>query len=141
MINLTNRRVVLAMWGKALLACTGWLSLKGRCAGAAYHDTSARGTEPMNETDDRLLADMKQLGTRVYSEEGIPMILACEDLTAKTAGARSSGPMNAAIAGAFSRYVDAWQRLHPDAPASDVPKLVELLAYRDFAGGGSDNNL
>jgi hypothetical protein len=84
---------------------------------------------------------MARLATRVYSEEGIPMILACEDVTAKHPLSPASRTMNHALAPAFETYVEAWERLHPEATAGDVAKLVELLAYRDFAGGGRDTQL
>ena len=91
--------------------------------------------------DQHLLADMKRLGTRVYSEEGIPMILACEDLTGGSRASLPLTPMNVAVSQAFHGYVDAWEHLKPDPPPGDVAKLLELLADRDFSGGGKDTNL
>ena len=139
-----NRRGALAMFGKSMVAGAGWLhfdltrtpffNIVGSITPAVQPETSST-------FEAQLQADMTRLGTRVYSEEGIAMILACEDLTAKKPVGPSDKAMDAAVSSAFHRYEEAWQRLHPEAPAEDVAKLVELLSYRDFAGGGKDTNL
>lgn len=139
-----NRRALLVMFGKTAAASLAFGSSITRTPLAAIvHSTTPAAAQATSATyDTQLQAAMDKLSTRVYSEEGIPMILACEDLTAKTpVPPLYSKPMNDAIAPAFQKYLDAWGRLHPDAPAGDVAKLVELLSYRDFEDGGKDDNL
>jgi hypothetical protein len=138
-----NRRAVLAMVGKTV---AGGASLSSSLAASSWLSAIAILPPPAEAQtptafEAQLQADMTLLAKRVYSEEGIPMILGCEDLTAKTPVAPASLAMNRAVAPAFHKYVEAWQHLHPDAPVGDVAKLLELLAYRDFAGGGKDTNL
>ena len=87
--------------------------------------------------DDRLRKDIARLAPREYSEEGIPVFLACEDLAANKRSARLA-PLNATIASEFRRNAAAWQRIRPEAPDSDVSKLIEVLADRDFANGGQE---
>ncbi len=88
-------------------------------------------------------ADLARLGQHVYSDEGIPMFLACQDLGASkaTALSASSADLNRKVASAFHRYAAEWHRLHPDAPASEVAKIVEILADRDFQEGGREQSL
>ena len=77
---------------------------------------------------------------RAYSEEGVPVFLACENLlTVATSQSRpvTLTPFNAAVASDFRQRAEAWQRSHPDATADDVAKLIEALAERDFAAGGA----
>ena len=139
-----DRRAVLAMLGKSMVAGAGWLNsdiTRSPFLNLLTGITPVVLPESAGTFEAQLQADMTRLATRVYSEEGIPMILACEDLTAKKPVVPASRVMNAAVAPAFHRYVEAWQHMHPDAPVGDVAKLTELLAYRDFAGHGKDVNL
>lgn len=139
-----NRRALLVMFGKTAAASFAFGSgpLRTPLAAIVRSATPTAGQTTSATYDTQLQAAMDILAKRVYSEEGIPMILACEDLTAKTpVQPVYSRPMNDAIASAFQKYLDAWGRLHPDAPAGDVAKLVELLSYRDFEDGGKDDNL
>ena len=95
--------------------------------------------------DDRLSADLKRLDARIYSEEGIPMFLACENLgpnqTSPERVPVPPTPLNEKVASAFHQYSAQWQHSRPDAPVTDVAKIVELLAYRDFAAGGAEKTL
>ena len=139
-----NRRALLIMFGKTTAAGLAFGSGLSRTplAGIVSSITPPSAQATSATYDTQLQAAMDKLGTRVYSEEGIPMILACEDLTAKTPVAPAySRRMNDAIAPVFQKYLDAWGRLHADAPAGDVAKLVELLSFRDFEDGGKDGNL
>jgi len=84
----------------------------------------------------RLRQELARLEAREYSEEGIPMFLACENLAdAETGTSRGNAPFpaNAALAAAFERYVVLMPEFRPFASEHDVAKLVELLAAQDFA--------
>ena len=79
--------------------------------------------------------DLARMGSpHEYSEEGVPVVLACVDLVAELAGKKgaSATPFSAQIASDLRRYADEWQRLHPDAMESDAAKLIQILAERDF---------
>ena len=72
------------------------------------------------------------------------MFLACENLGSDrilSERPRSGNILNERAASAFRRYAGEWQRLQPGAPATDVARIIELLAYRDFANGGTEKNL
>ena len=45
-------------------------------------------------------------------------------------------PFNATFAADLRKNAEAWQRIYPHATDADVGKLIEVLADRDFAGGG-----
>ena len=103
---------------------------------------SASGTQSTDAVDDRLRQDLARLAPRAYSEEGIPVFLACEDLVADGTSQKSTvmlTPFNTAFASEFRKNAAAWQRIHPDATDSDVAKLIEVLADRDFANGGTEH--
>ncbi len=139
-----NRRAALAIFGKTMAAGIGWVNstpMQSSFLNGVTSFTPIALAQTSSTYETQLQADMTRLATRVYSEEGIPMILACEDLTAKKPVVPASTAMNAAVAPAFQKCVEAWAHLHPSAPVGDVAKLVELLSYRDFAGGGKDTNL
>src|SRR4051812_18805570 len=99
------------------LATIGATGLFGPChieAGAAAAQESADG---------ELSKDLARLGARVYSEEGIPMLLVCENLapdhapgSQKPAAARLT-ESNRIVASAFHRYAGEWERIKLDAPA------------------------
>lgn len=139
-----NRRAALVLVGKTVAAGAGCLSStfsRSAFFNAVTSFTPVVQAQVSSTYETQLQADMTMLAKRVYSEEGIPMILTCEDLTAKKPVVPASKVMNNAVAPAFHKIVEAWLRLHPDAPVGDVAKLLELLAYRDFSGGGKDTNL
>ena len=138
-----NRRIALvaiaaatgsAVYSKAVLA-----QLLER--GQAHRDVlaGAHPTVAVDEVDVRLRQDLARLAPRAYSEEGIPVFLACEDLVPDRTPRKSAAtltPFNAALAADFRKNAEAWQRIHPEATDADVGKLIEVLAERDFAGGG-----
>jgi hypothetical protein len=90
-----------------------------------------KGNAARKSIDDRL---RKDLAPHEYSEEGIPVFLACEDLTAKKP---VLAPLNAAVASEMRANAEAMQRIKPDVTADDVSKLIEVLATRDFTNGGT----
>ncbi len=116
-----------------------------RRAMVAIGMAAARGAAGhSNAEDDGLRADLSSMGSRVYSEEGVPMFLACENLSGSGSAAAEapiSSALNRKVVSAFRRYADEWQQMRPDAPASDVAKILELLADRDFASGGTEVRL
>ena len=137
-----SRRGVLGLFGKAAVAGT-WFHMTGATS-LMHAQTMMTPLAPVRTSstfDATLQANMTKLASRVYSEEGIPMILACKDLTAKKPVVPARKATNAAVATAIARYVESWGHQHPDAPAGDVAKLVELLSFLDFESGGKDNNL
>jgi hypothetical protein len=84
--------------------------------------------------------ELARLEKRMYSEQGIPMFLACDNLprtesieAVRTRALPSSGPLVAA----FRRYVEALPQVRTDATEVDVAKIVELLADQDIASGGT----
>ncbi len=98
----------------------------------------------MENPGDRLRADLERLAGRVYSEEGIPMFLACEDLASGIDAGQSAAvtltPLNEDLASAFSRDASVWQGLRPAAPVTDVGKIVEVLAVRNFGASATEQN-
>lgn len=139
-----DRRDVLAMLGKVSAMGTGRLLFKltGSPSGGEAQQSNKGAA---GDFDERVAAEMSRLSSRVYSEEGIPMLLACENLVPPaTAGKTPVLPttaFNKVFSSAFHRYAVAWQRLHPDATEDDVPKVLELLADLDFAAGGKETAL
>ena len=88
--------------------------------------------------------DLAHIGTRVYSEEGVAMFLACENLaTVGTSPDEAPAPsaLNQKVASGFQRYAREWQHSHPDAVVGDVAKILEVIADKDFSDGGREPNL
>jgi len=101
---------------------------------------AAQGT--LSAEEQKLQSELATLARRVYSEEGIPMFLACENLTGAQPNSQTQpGKLNHNVATAFHRYAAEWQHMHPDAKVADVAKIVELLANRDFTAGGLETSL
>ena len=110
-------------------------------AGPAAAPSSTPGTDPApaaEDADRELKEDLARLGAHEYSDEGIPVFLACVDLVAESRGGLSAQPssLSRSVGSNIRRYGDAWQAMHPDAPDTDVSKVIEVLAERDFAHGG-----
>jgi hypothetical protein len=91
------------------------------------------------ELGERLARELARLDMRDYSQEGIPMFLACENLSIedRNPGAVTRLPSNAALARSFRRYADELPNVRANVTEHDVAKLVELLADQDFAAGGN----
>ena len=111
----------------------------------AANSFTASGAQLADSHNESLSESLNRLGKRVYSEEGIPMFLACENLGPNQTSPERTPvpptPLNEVVASAFRQYADEWQHTRPNAPATDVAKIVELLAYRDFAAGGVEKSL
>ncbi len=138
-----NRRIALVAiataTGSAVYTKAALAQLLGR--GQAHRDvlSGAHAKVAVDEVDVRLREDLARLGPRAYSEEGVPVFLACEDLMPDKTPRKSAAtltPFNAALAADLRKNAEAWQRIHPQATDADVGKLIEVLAERDFAGGG-----
>ncbi len=89
--------------------------------------------------DDRLRQDLAR--PTAYSEEGIPVFLACEDLVKGKNSPKSKAALtalNATLASELRKNSASWKRIHPDAPEGDVAKVIEVLAHRDFDHGGME---
>ena len=93
---------------------------------AVAHGASA------SELEAKLKQDVERLAPRVYSDEGIPVFLACVDLH-RPAGSRAMlTHFNAELARDMRDNAAAWERLYPEAKPEDISKLIEILADRDF---------
>ena len=66
------------------------------------------------------------------------MFLACVDLVTEAGGhaTAQASSLSRTVGSDIRRYGDAWRTMHPDAPDTDVSKIIEVLAERDFARGG-----
>ncbi len=71
------------------------------------------------------------------------MFLVCEDLAAPERShlQRPVSELNGRLAQELRRDAEAWARLRPDAIEKDAAKIVEKIALRDFASGGSKEDL
>ncbi|MDP9066269.1 MAG: hypothetical protein M3O06_10440 [Pseudomonadota bacterium] len=138
---ITRRGTLVAMAGATLSA----VSSNGALARLIPSDrTPTPGAAPAEAgreaLDERLRRDLARLAPRAYSEEGVPVFLACEDLAANPHPPRPIGSLpsfNSRFAVDFRENAAAWQRIHPDAAEGDVAKLIEVLADRDFSDGGA----
>ena len=104
--------------------------------------SSNQPRDPVKDAiDERLRQDLARLAPRANSEEGVPVLLACEDLVAAKTTQRAAVTLtafNTSLGSDFRTNSEAWQRIHPDAAETDVAKLVEVLADRAFANGGTE---
>ncbi len=101
--------------------------------------TGDQATKGANDAvDGRLRKDIDRLSPRVNSEEGVPVFLACVNLVGNKATPASLTTLNAAVAAEFRRDAAAWERILPNSPETEVGKLIEVLAYRDFSKGGTE---
>ena len=126
-----NRRNALFAMGATVLG--GYSSLHAAFRGAS--PAQASGGTGANASQSGLDERMrKDLAPHEYSEEGILVLLACQDMTTRR---QALTPLNAAIAADMRQNAEAMQRVKPDVTGSDVGKLIEVLAERDYAGGGA----
>lgn len=126
-----NRRNALFAMGATVLG--GVSSLHAAFRGA--RQATASGTPAGNTRQTGLEERMrKDLAPHEYSEEGILVFLACQDLTMRK---QALSPLNASIAAEMRQNAEAMQHVKPDVAGSDVGKLIEVLAERDFASGGT----
>jgi hypothetical protein len=125
-----NRRKALVTLGFTALSGVAWSITRAR----GPQDTDATATQAI---DDRLRQDLAERKKRINSEDGIAMFLVCENLVPGSPAPEVT-PFNSTAAAAFQQTADAWQRIHPDAKYGDVAQVIEIIAARDFAHGGTE---
>ena len=143
-----NRREALVSLGLTTLSGVAWSKTWSSTASGLLQAAVAPANVPAtitpadNAIDHRLREDMEHLSSRVNSEEGIQMILACDNLVPDPRTHKLTTPalmpLNAALAAAMHRDAAAYLRLKPQAKYKDVAKLIEVLTYRDFHNAGQD---
>jgi hypothetical protein len=121
-----SRRDLLQRISTALTACL--------LARFGWSNAHARQRSEREEDAATLLRDIAKLRGRDYSETGVSMIIACEDLTRDGTGLPDARDTH--VAAAFDHYTALFLEAHPDASADDVAAIVEFIADRDFASGG-----
>jgi hypothetical protein len=95
------------------------------------------------EQAEDLLYELARLNARYYSEEGVAMVLACENLVPgaaeSSADAFFPGAMNHRFRSAFRHYAELLDALRVDLAAEDATAVIEFVSYKDFEsrGGGS----
>ena len=139
---LTNRRkTVLGILG-ASGAIIASASLGKSLPSGQPKSSPSSGAEPgasdSNAVEKALREDLARLKSRAYSDEGVAVFLACEDLVAVKSGtpALSASKFSQRVAADLRKTGEAWQRLYANAPATDVSTVIEVLADRDFRRGG-----
>jgi hypothetical protein len=128
-----NRRTTLVgmLTAGAVTLCSDVVGLVP--AGEAAHETrEGAGTDDAAEA--ALRQDLARMGDKAYSDEGIPVFLACENLFPSSPVELTE--FSARVAADFRSTAVAWRRIHPEAPATDVSKVIEVLAERDFTRTG-----
>ena len=141
---MTNRRKILYGIGGAILAAGALVSWAPSWRRLKVDERQGGAVSVAEDTEDadQLLQGLSQLAARDYSEEGVAVFLACENL----AGRRDGNPvqafvplaLNAQLAEDFNRYARTLPHLRPEVSEADVAELIELLAYRDLASADSE---
>ena len=86
--------------------------------------------------DDRLRKELADMSVRADSEEGVPVMLALFDL-APGRHTQKLGGLSPAFAAELHRNAASWERVKPGATEADIGNLIQVLAARDFADGGT----
>ena len=118
-------------------------TLKGLLATAAGSLAAvARAAGSPDPAAEWLEDALGRLAARTYSEEGIPVFLAGEDLAAQEM-AGSGAPagflpdaLNRHLAAAYRDYAALLPGLEREPTEYDAALLIELLAEQDFLAGG-----
>ena len=139
---LVNRRQALLSIGLAAFHGVAW-SLPRPFRPALWEGTNpdfGPFESSIDDTiDDRLRADLARLAPRAYSEEGIPMFLACVNLVTASTSHQipkiTLNPLSAALSSTLRRNAEAYRRIKPGLKGKDIAPLVEVLADRDFTRG------
>jgi hypothetical protein len=140
---MTNRRKTLTGMLTAGVALLCGVTVAKRARAKPVEDMLA-GAGPAGAASDSsieaaLRQDLERMGSRAYSDEGIAVFLACETVS----GQAAPGPteLSATVAAQFRANAAAWQRIYPDAPDTDVSKVIEVIAERDFNRAASEGTL
>ena len=104
--------------------------------GAALTGCSRAVTRQAAHSQEHILRDIEALQARDYSEVGVSMILACENLGDEQPLA--ANPADGHMHEAFTHYADMFLEQRPDASEDDVAAIVELVAHKDFQAGGQE---
>lgn len=83
---------------------------------------------------EELLGDMRELGSRDYSQVGVPMFLVAEDLRAAQPRIVDTSAEWREVAAQFTQAAVLLSAHRPDLGPADVARLVELLADRNLLG-------
>jgi hypothetical protein len=129
-----GRRGAIYRIGAGILGVASALAKRLNAAEAGANTTQA------SEFGEQLVRELTRLENRVYSEQGIPMFLACKNLARSGNDPPDSPvarPSSAPLAAAFRRCVETLPQIRADVTENDVAKLVELLADQDFTAGGT----
>ena len=126
---------------RKLLIGTGAVTTFALSAGIVSKRASADRPGLISETAEKeqLLYELARLEARYYTEEGVAMVLACENLAGSgdDADARyRPGEMNDRFSTAYRHYVDELNALRRDLGDQDAVAVLEYLAWRDFEGHG-----
>ncbi len=138
---ITRREAILglgaAAFGAAEPSALGVLKLL-RPSHREIHEAACSEDAGNDSIDARLGQALALLETRANSEEGVPVFLACINQV-QDAHAPQAGPpaLSTAVAAEMRENAAAWKRIRPNPPASDVAKLIEVVAERDFLVGGT----
>ena len=79
----------------------------------------------------RLHDDLKLLDRSPDSTDGVPVFLVCEN-SIQHKNAAFPNSQGAKLAANFRKIAAVYSEAKANASATDIPKLVELLALRDF---------
>lgn len=131
---MNQRRRVLRTIAAALAGAWGLIaSPLARTQGAPDDIPAADNGNATDEARDRLIRDLNRLGSRDYSEQGIAVILACENVPAPV----DFRPLteNSVLSARFRESADLLSAVRTDLAEADVAAIVEALADRDFNAG------
>ncbi len=142
-----NRRKALVVISASMLggvapASSSIIRLPGSSLFGTPDPTPGSQSDTAHSADDRLRKDLAAIDARVNSEEGVPVFLSCVNLVVnntlqKPPPVTLTG-LNRAIAAEFHETAGAWERIRPNPIGSDVGHVIEVLARRDFAAGGTE---
>lgn len=122
-----------ALFRTALLTLGSILAWTGCTHPRPGRRTEAAGAD--SASPERLSQDLERLGKRTYSDQGIPVLLICENRAPASPGSRGGrlpGKESRWLAAEFRRQVEVFKRLRSQRTEEDVPKLIEVLADRDL---------
>ena len=85
----------------------------------------------------QLRTDLAKLDRPPDWEKGVPVLLYGENLAAPERRVHRTGGDGPKLAADFRKIADVFLEKHPTAARSDILKLVEALALRDFGTPGN----
>jgi hypothetical protein len=91
-----------------------------------------------DEEREQVLYELARLDARYYTEEGVAMVLACEDLDREGPGDFVPREINERFSVAYRHYADLLGELRRDLGEQDAVAVLELLACRDFESGSGN---